>query len=120
MSNGRDELKKSAIVLIPFIATIVITAIILTPFSWPVGFLIWIVLVMGMLLLLVRWHARNTIYHCPNCGNNFEISAFEDLVSPHGTANGSWTYLRCPRCQRMIKASEATRKEMDKQDAMHP
>ncbi|MDD1776198.1 MAG: zinc-ribbon domain-containing protein [Candidatus Methanomethylicus sp.] len=107
--DGTAELKKSARILVPFVAVIALTAFPLGSMAWPIGFLLWIALVFGMLLLLVRWHAKNTLYHCPNCGNDFEISPVADLISPHGTANGGWTYLRCPRCQQMVRASEKTK-----------
>jgi DNA-directed RNA polymerase subunit RPC12/RpoP len=57
-----------------------------------VGF---ILLACALLLLLIRWHAANFAYRCPVCENEFEISTFKDLISPHRPAT---KYLRCPNC----------------------
>lgn len=80
------------------------------PRAWPTGFVVWVFIVSVGLYLMVRWHARSTGYRCRNCGNEFEISTFTDLVSPHGTGDGGWTYLKCPRCEKRTRA-KVLRKE---------
>jgi DNA-directed RNA polymerase subunit RPC12/RpoP len=72
------------------------------PSGWYIGLII-IVIAVGILFLLVRWHARNFAYRCPECGQEFEISTFTDFISPHG---GGKKYLRCPRCQKRSWANE--------------
>lgn len=50
-----------------------------------------------ILTLLVRWHARTTGYRCPDCGHQFGISAWADLLSPHMLTT---KYVKCPECGR--------------------
>ena len=50
-------------------------------------------------MILVYWHAKATAYHCPRCGNEFEISILTDFFSLRGMNRaGSWKYLKCPIC----------------------
>ncbi|MFH1687626.1 MAG: hypothetical protein ABIE70_08920 [bacterium] len=44
---------------------------------------------------LVRWHARNHRYGCPECRHEFAITTFTDLTSAHYPDHKS---LVCPRC----------------------
>ena len=57
------------------------------------------------LAILILWHAKSTAYHCPICGNEFEISALTDFFSPHGVTKdgGGWVYLKCPKCQNRTR-----------------
>jgi DNA-directed RNA polymerase subunit RPC12/RpoP len=72
------------------------TARILIPVSWPVGFVVWLVIfVSSSLFLLVRWHTNNTAYHCPACSHQFVISMFTNFTSPHFPNK---KYLKCPQC----------------------
>ena len=48
-----------------------------------------------VLYLLVRWHAQQFGYCCGECGTEFEISTFQDFISPHAL---TVKYLRCPQC----------------------
>jgi len=60
---------------------------------------VWAMLVIGGLLILLYWHARNTGYHCQKCGCEFEISMLTDFLSHHGVdKEGAWMYLNCPKC----------------------
>jgi DNA-directed RNA polymerase subunit RPC12/RpoP len=43
-------------------------------------------------------------YRCPHCGHEFSSSMLAELVSPHGSGNGGWKYVRCPRCDRKSRA----------------
>ena len=96
---------KTAIVLLAFIATTILTALVLTPMHWPFGLLLWALVVTVSLLVVVRWHARNTMYRCPECDHLFSISTFTDLVSPHGLGRGGgWKLLTCPKCGHHKKA----------------
>lgn len=68
---------------------------------------LWIFIFVVGLILLVRWHAKVSVYRCPNCGNEFQISTITDLISPQGvgrTEDGKfygWKYLKCPCGNRM-------------------
>jgi len=85
-----------------FVAVIIIGAI----FLLPAYFYIWLILFIGGLFLLVRWHAKNFAYRCPKCGYEFEISTFTDFISPHGLSkNGGWKYLKCPKCHERSRAT---------------
>ena len=81
-----------------FTAVIVIAGILLAS-RHPMGFAL---LACALLLALVRWHAANFAYRCPACGNEFEISTFKDLISPHTPTT---KYLRCPKCTHRSWAS---------------
>jgi uncharacterized C2H2 Zn-finger protein len=96
---------KTITVLATFFATTILTALILAPVRWPLGFTLWVVIVVASLLIVVRWRARNTVYRCPKCGHLFRISVASDLTSPHGLGrDGSWTLLTCPNCGSYVKA----------------
>ncbi len=56
---------------------------------------IFVLIVGALLALLVRWHAARFGYRCPECGNEFAISALRDFLSPHTPTS---KYLRCPKC----------------------
>ncbi|MCX6825814.1 MAG: hypothetical protein NTV06_00905 [candidate division Zixibacteria bacterium] len=74
-----------------------IGAIILSFIRTGYWYLIWIILLLTGLYFFVRWHAINTEYKCPKCGNVFRISTFIDFISPH-FPNKKW--LKCPSCGR--------------------
>jgi hypothetical protein len=65
---------------------------------------VWLVLVLVGTVLLARWNSRHSGYRCRHCGHEFEISTLTEIVSPHGTGDGGWTWLRCPRCDRRSRA----------------
>lgn len=70
--------------------------IFLVPFHWTVGIILLLTLIsIGGLFLLVRWHAKNTAYICPNCGHTFMISTAKDFLSPHWFNK---KLLKCPKC----------------------
>jgi DNA-directed RNA polymerase subunit RPC12/RpoP len=97
-------------VLLAYLIITIVSAILLTPISWPIGLIAWVAIEVVLLLAVITWHSRTTVYSCPNCGANFNISPLTDLVSPHGTKGGGWKYLRCPACGKMVKASMRERK----------
>ena len=104
-------------VLMAFIATTLILALILTPISWPFGFSLWIIIVLMSLLVMVRWHSRVTVYRCPECGHVFSISMIADLVSPHGIGReGGWKLLTCPKCGSHVQARASSSEETTRDD----
>jgi len=68
------------------------------------GLVVWLVLVLIGTVLLARWNRRHSGYRCRLCGHQFEISTVIELISPHGTGDGGWKWLRCPRCDRLSRA----------------
>jgi DNA-directed RNA polymerase subunit RPC12/RpoP len=93
----RDWWKVGGYILLTFVL-IVVSATILIRMNWPVGFVVWIsVFVSGSLFLLVRWHANSTAYRCPECGYEFEISAFTDFAS---LQIPNKKYLKCSQCEK--------------------
>jgi len=93
--TGRDWLKAGLYIALA-IGTIVLSMVLLLPLG-PVGVILWVGAAVGAMYLLVRWHARSTVYRCPDCGHEFEISVLTDFISPHW---GSRKYLKCPECCR--------------------
>jgi DNA-directed RNA polymerase subunit RPC12/RpoP len=88
---------KSAIYLLVFVVVISVGAWWLIENFGTWGMVIWFVIfVGGGILVLVRWHAGSTAYLCPKCEHEFEISALQDLVTPHKMDK---YYLRCPSCR---------------------
>jgi DNA-directed RNA polymerase subunit RPC12/RpoP len=84
------------------LAVIILGAIFLLP-SYPY---IWLVLFLGSLFLLVRWHANTFAYQCSQCGHEFEISTLTDFISPQGLSKrGGWKYLKCPQCHERARAT---------------
>ena len=78
-------------VLFAFIAVIMVSSVFLLASYW----YLWTMIIAGVLVLLVVWHAKNFSYLCPRCGEVFEVSKLEDFISPNGMNK---KYLRCPRC----------------------
>lgn len=98
-------MNKTALVLLFYLAVTILTALLLAPVAWPIGLAVWVILDMFLLLGVVAWHARATVYTCPECGNTFTISLATEITSPHGIKGGGWKHLRCPRCGKTVKAS---------------
>jgi DNA-directed RNA polymerase subunit RPC12/RpoP len=71
--------------------------------SWPGGIVLWLIIVGIGLFFLVRWHAQNSIYLCPNCGHTFVISTLTDFISPHFPNR---KLLKCPQCNERSWCSE--------------
>ncbi|MFH1032401.1 MAG: hypothetical protein V1767_07580 [Chloroflexota bacterium] len=95
--TSRDWLKAFINILL-FVALLVYGAIVLAQRWWPIGFIIWLVVIVGGgTYSFVRWHARNFAYQCPNCENEFEISTGTDFVTPNGFTR---KYLKCPKCNQ--------------------
>jgi DNA-directed RNA polymerase subunit RPC12/RpoP len=91
--TARDWLKTGLLVVL-MIAVTVVAAVLLSELGWP-GMVLWAAVFLGSLLLLVKWHAANTVYRCQACGNVFSISMMTDAISPHLLDR---KYLKCPEC----------------------
>ena len=106
MTQYQETTKENWIRTIIYVAVSVAIIIIGAIFLFPTYWYIWLILVVGSLFLLVRWHAKNFAYCCPKCGYEFEISIFTDFISPHGPSkSGGWKYLKCPKCHERSRAT---------------
>jgi len=107
----RSDWTTSLIVIGIYVAVISVTAFILLITYW----YLWIAIVAGGLFALVLWHKKSTVYHCPICGNEFEISFLTDLFSPHGVtkSGGGWVYLKCPECGNWAKMEILVKTNLD-------
>jgi DNA-directed RNA polymerase subunit RPC12/RpoP len=93
--------RRTAVYIGLYVALVIGGAVLWLPDQW----YLWLLLVAGGLVLLVRWHARRFAYRCGHCGHEFEISAWTDLASPQGIGKeGGWKLLRCPRCGERSRA----------------
>ena len=98
----KEDWIRTIIYVAVFVAVIIVWAIFLLSGYW----YIWLILVIGSLFLLVRWHAKKFAYRCPKCGHEFEISTFTNFISPHGLSkSGGWKYLKCPKCHERLRAT---------------
>jgi DNA-directed RNA polymerase subunit RPC12/RpoP len=101
MSANKNQQLKALLYVAAFVAVVVIGGALLLGTRSVVGLAAWVILVIGGLLLLVGWHARAFAYQCRNCGHEFAISLWMDLISPQWPGKeGGWKYLRCPQCGR--------------------
>ena len=98
--TGQDW-KKTGLLLVLYIIFITVTAVALISIDELYGFIAWLILVLGGLLLLVGWVNHSYGYRCKNCIHEFEISLFTSLITPHGMG---WKYLKCPQCGKRTKA----------------
>ena len=107
MVKGKSGWKESITYVVLFVAIITVTAFVLTSIYWPSGFIFWLIIVFVGVVLLVNWHAKTFKYKCKECGNEFEVSALKDFISPHGVnRNGSgWKYLKCPKCKKRSRVN---------------
>jgi hypothetical protein len=111
----KKELIKAIAVSSAAVLVILLSVTILNSQFGRLGMFLWLTAVLitvgGVLIVLVRWHARNTAYRCPACLHEFEISALRDFISPHGFGR---KYLKCPACGKRSWAL-ALAKESSKQ-----
>jgi hypothetical protein len=88
--------------LVIFIVVITVGAYLLFTDYW----YLWIFLVVGGVGILVLRQTKNYACRCRECGQEFEISFFTNLLSPHGVdKQGSWQWVKCPACQQRTKVS---------------
>jgi len=95
--KGIDYARSGAI-LVAFVIALTGSCLVLILTLGTIGFLIWLLLLVPVLLGgIVLWHARSTAYRCPECGNEFTIPTWKDLITPHSLNKYR---LRCPRCKK--------------------
>jgi len=104
VAANKSQQSKALLYAVAFAAVAVIGAALFLSTRSVAGFVVLVVLVGGLPFLVV-WHARTYAYRCRNCGHEFEISPWVDLISPHGLGKeGGWKYLRCPKCGQRTRA----------------
>jgi len=101
----KSEIKVSlALIAVLVIVVAVSSLLMLTPYwyLWPV--------ILGVVLVLVAYFsASKHLYRCPNCGEEFRISALQDFFAPHGISRNpdgellEWKLLKCPSCSKREK-----------------
>lgn len=105
MGVSRNQSHKAVFYVATFVAVTVVGTVLCLRDHSVIGFVAWIALVVGSLLLLVSWHACAFAYRCRDCGHEFQISLWTDLLGPHGLSKGEgWKYLRCPKCKQRTRA----------------
>ena len=84
----------------PFLAVITLSTLflfVLHPVWWPLSLTIYLAIILVALTSIVRNHARDTLYICRACGDQFTITPWQDLIRPHTLTQ---KLLKCPRCQQ--------------------
>ena len=88
--------------LLIYLIVIGLGAVLLIPDYWYWWLLIFIV----STIFVVINKNRNYACRCRECGHEFEVSFFVNLISPHGVdQEGSWQWSKCPNCNKRVKAS---------------
>jgi hypothetical protein len=88
--------------LVIFVVAITVGALLLFTDYW----YLWLILVLGGVVILVLRQTRNYACRCRECGHEFEISFFTNLLAPHGVdKEGSWQWLKCPSCEKRTKVT---------------
>jgi hypothetical protein len=90
------------LILLLYLVIILLGALLLVPDRW----YWWLLLFIISTILLVLRQNRQYACRCRDCEYEFEVSFLTNLISPHGIdKEGSWMWVKCPRCQRRAKAS---------------
>ena len=102
-----SEWKKSLLYIIPPVLIVVIGSIFLLPHNW-MWYLVLVAFSIGVVIILAVREEKNVMFKCPTCGQEFEISAFQSALSPHGVTKKDgkwieWKHLECPMCHTKEK-----------------
>lgn len=103
----KKEWKESLLIIVALVVVLTIGAVFLIPDYW-YGFVILVVVVIFFVIILVIREQGAAVFKCPTCGQEFEISAFKNVMSPHGVSKKEgkwyeWKYLECPMCHEKAK-----------------
>ncbi len=89
-------------ILVIYVMAISLAAFLLLPEYW----YWWLFLVIGGMILLVLNQTKNYACRCRDCGDEFEISFFTNLLSPHGVdKEGNWQWVKCPNCEKRTRVT---------------
>jgi len=106
VSDSQTNLKTVLVVAQAFLS-LVLGSLITLLLVFDVPLFLWMIIAVAALLVLVVivWHARHTVYRCNACEHPFQVSGWIDFISPH---LGGVKLLRCPKCGA-VKWCEAGR-----------
>ncbi len=102
---SKRELKTSAAVIALLIAGIIVSSILLVTPYW----FLWPIITVCLLIAVGYFSASKYSYQCPNCKEEFKITALQDFFAPHGISRGpdgelyEWKLLKCPSCSKRMK-----------------
>ena len=105
--NLKEKLISYAFVVMT-IAIIILSSFYVRPVY---GLIVHLIVIFFTIFVLILWHARNTAYLCPNCDHEFEISFWQDLLSP---AFFNKKLLKCPKCGIRDYTTELAKKHSTK------
>ena len=102
----KTEWKKSLLLIVPLVVIVSLGAF-LIPDHW-VAFTALVVVTMAVIIIAAIQDAGNVMFKCPKCGQEFEISALKNAISPHGVTKKEgkwyeWKHLECPVCHEKSK-----------------
>lgn len=102
--TNQDDWKQTMTWVAVTIGIVVGGAMLFMPTRW----YLFIIITIVALWRLIDWHANNFAYRCPDDGEIIEISTWTDFISPQGITRQlkGWKYLKCPHCQRRVRAIE--------------
>lgn len=72
------------------------------------GLLPYLLIVAFTFALLIFWHSQTRAYRCENCGHEFEIKFWTDLIS---ASSFRQKMLTCPACQIKDYATELVKRK---------
>ena len=90
----------TTIIIILLMISIIFGSFLVAP---QVGYILFFLLVIGLVVLFIIFHNKHTAYLCKSCGHEFEISFWKDLISAHSPGK---KLLSCPQCSYKDYATE--------------
>lgn len=103
----RSEWKKSLLFIIPLVIIVSVSAFVLLPENW-IEYILVVVITMCVIIFAAVQGEKHILFKCPTCGQEFEISAMKNALSPHGVTKKDgkwveWKHLECPMCHEKTK-----------------
>ena len=75
-----------------------------------VGYILFFLIIIGLIALLIFLHVKKTAYRCGSCGHEFEITFWKDLITAHSPGK---KLLTCPQCSHKDYATEVVKSKID-------
>ncbi|MBU7016040.1 MAG: hypothetical protein HXS44_00920 [Theionarchaea archaeon] len=102
-----SEWKKSLLIIVPLVIIIAVGAFFLLPDYWHIWAALVTVTVIVVIIIAAR-EAKDVVFKCPKCGQEFTVSAFKSVMAPHGVTKKDgkwyeWKHLECPMCHEKTK-----------------
>jgi len=98
----------TTIIIISLIISLIFGSFLVAP---KVGYILFFLLVIGLVVLFIVVHNKHTAYLCKSCGYEFEISFWKDLITAHTPGK---KLLTCPQCSYKDYASEVIKGKNEK------